>query len=49
MREEIKVELTPNPDGSSVGVSVEHRVWLPAGAQQVVNNPEEAQDLEDGE
>lgn len=48
-REEIKAELTPNPDGSGVGVPVEHCVWLPAGAQQVANNPEQAQDLEDGE
>lgn len=49
MREEIKAELTPNPDGSGVGVPVEHRMRLLAGAQQVVNDPEKAQHLEDGE
>lgn len=49
MREEIEAELTPNPDGSGVGVPMEHGVWQPAGAHQVVNNPEQAQDLEDGE
>lgn len=32
-----------------MGVPVEHGVRLPAGAQQVVDNPAQAQDLEDGQ
>lgn len=32
-----------------MGVPVEHSVRLPAGAQQVVDNPAQAQDLEDGQ
>lgn len=32
-----------------MGIPVQHRMWLPAGTQQVVDNPAQAQDLEDGE